>query len=199
MFIKLCGLRRLADVEAARALAVSAIGINLVASSRRSVSIAQASALAEAAAELRVFFVIDGQPPDALFSLLKSAPSSVVQRTDAGWMWPKAIRIAQRAEVVRLAHARDVDAAESLSSSLIISDAPASLGGSGRRADWALSASLAKRREVILAGGLTAENVAEAIRAVQPFGVDVASGIEEAGQVSEARMRAFVAAARGAT
>jgi phosphoribosylanthranilate isomerase len=76
-------------------------------------------------------------------------------------------------------------------------DAPAS--GRGMQADWQGAAALARRCELILAGGLDAANVAEAIAAVRPFGVDVSSGVERAPGVKDAGLvRAFVAAARSA-
>jgi phosphoribosylanthranilate isomerase len=53
-------------------------------------------------------------------------------------------------------------------------------GGTGRRADWAAAAAVSSRRRIVLAGGLTPENVRAAIAAVKPFGIDVSSGVESA-------------------
>jgi phosphoribosylanthranilate isomerase len=73
-------------------------------------------------------------------------------------------------------------------------------GGSGVTADWSAAAELAKKYPLLLAGGLTPENVAEAIRQVRPWGVDVASGVESSpGQKDASRMKAFVQAVRSAT
>jgi phosphoribosylanthranilate isomerase len=72
-------------------------------------------------------------------------------------------------------------------------------GGSGVTADWSAAAELAKRYPLLLAGGLTPENVADAVRQVKPWGVDVASGVESRpGVKDEAKMRAFVQAVRAA-
>ena len=71
--------------------------------------------------------------------------------------------------------------------------------GTGERADWAQARALAQRTELVLAGGLDATNVATAIAAVRPFGVDVSSGVEYApGRKSPERIIDFVAAARRA-
>lgn len=68
-------------------------------------------------------------------------------------------------------------------------------GGSGVTSDWNGAAELAKKYPLLLAGGLTPENVAEAIRRVKPWGVDVASGVESApGKKDPGRMKAFVEA-----
>ena len=73
------------------------------------------------------------------------------------------------------------------------------LSGSGQTTDWQQAAGLAARVEVILAGGLNAFNVAQAIRQVHPFGVDVSSGVEERlGIKSTQKIAQFVAAARAA-
>lgn len=88
-------------------------------------------------------------------------------------------------------------------------DAPVSLprrilfegavSGAGRVADWGSAAALARRTELVLAGGLTSANVSTAIDAVRPFGVDVSTGVEQRpGVKSPAEMRKFVGAVRGA-
>ncbi len=71
--------------------------------------------------------------------------------------------------------------------------------GIGEVADWGRAAELAAQTEVILAGGLSPQNVAEAIRAVRPFGVDVSSGVEEIPGVKDPlKIRQFVRAVREA-
>ena len=73
-------------------------------------------------------------------------------------------------------------------------------GGSGVTADWSGAARLAKQYPLLLAGGLTPENVAEAVRQVQPWGVDVASGVESVPRVKDVdKMWAFIEAARNAS
>jgi phosphoribosylanthranilate isomerase len=70
-------------------------------------------------------------------------------------------------------------------------------GGSGVTADWNAAAELAKKYPLLLAGGLTPENVAEAVRRVKPWGVDVASGVESSpGEKDAGRMVKFVKAVR---
>ena len=73
-------------------------------------------------------------------------------------------------------------------------------GGSGVTADWDGAVELAKKYPLLLAGGLTSENVAEAVRRVQPWGVDVASGVELApGEKDARKMVEFVRAVRSAS
>jgi phosphoribosylanthranilate isomerase len=71
-------------------------------------------------------------------------------------------------------------------------------GGTGRTFDWNQIVSIAATRRVVIAGGLTPENVAECVGRAHPFGVDVRTGIESGGQKDAAKMRAFVQAVRGA-
>jgi phosphoribosylanthranilate isomerase len=80
---------------------------------------------------------------------------------------------------------------------LLDAAAPGQFGGSGQQADWPMARVLARRWPLLLAGGLRPDNVAAAIEAVQPWGVDVASGVESSpGRKDIATMRAFVEAAR---
>jgi phosphoribosylanthranilate isomerase len=72
-------------------------------------------------------------------------------------------------------------------------------GGTGRTFDWSRVAEIARERRVVVAGGLTPENVAQCIARTHPFGVDVRSGIESDGQKDPAKMQAFVDAVRDAT
>lgn len=73
------------------------------------------------------------------------------------------------------------------------------LGGTGRVHDWSVSAEFVRRarRPVYLAGGLTPANVAQAVRTVRPFGLDICSGVRTQGQLDAAKLRAYVQAARG--
>lgn len=74
------------------------------------------------------------------------------------------------------------------------------LGGTGRVHDWGLSRAIVERsgRPVFLAGGLRPDNIAEAMRTVQPFGLDLCSGVRVDGHLDAARLAAFVAAAQAA-
>jgi phosphoribosylanthranilate isomerase len=69
-------------------------------------------------------------------------------------------------------------------------------GGSGETHDWELARSIAQQTRIFLAGGLTSDNVVEAVRQVQPWGVDVSSGVETNGQKDINKIRAFIEHAR---
>ena len=101
----------------------------------------------------------------------------------------KAVRLARSDEAALLeAYTRDGGV------TLLLADAAVSgaWGGSGQPWDWHTAAGLATRTRLLLAGGLTPQNVASAIAAVQPFGVDVASRVETDGQTDPDKVRAFI-------
>ena len=76
---------------------------------------------------------------------------------------------------------------------------PVARGGTGRTIDWAAAAAVAARREIVLAGGLTPDNVAEAIARVRPYGIDVSSGVERAPGIKDhGRLRALFEAVHDA-
>jgi phosphoribosylanthranilate isomerase len=82
---------------------------------------------------------------------------------------------------------------------LLDANRPGGYGGTGQTADWSLARQLASQSPILLAGGLTPDNVADAVRQVQPWGVDVASGVESAPGIKDpARITAFIQSARAA-
>ena len=104
-----------------------------------------------------------------------------------------------RAPLVKTSLA-DLRALDTYPVSAFLLDAPSEgYGGSGKTFDWSMLRESADGRPIILAGGLTPENVAEAIRIARPYAVDVASGVESApGVKDEEKVARFIAAAKGA-
>ena len=199
--VKICGITRLEDALAAARLGADALGFNFWPRSKRYVAPAVARAIvrnlpsfvtavgvfvdpsrdevlrARDASGVTVVQLHGDEPPE----LCASLPLPVV----------KAIRVADGRSLAQLA-SYEVQA--------FLLDAPsAGYGGSGKTFDWDLVAEVASELDVILAGGLAPENVADAVAAVGPWAVDVASGVESSPGVKDAeRMRRFIEAARGA-
>nr|WP_183959924.1 phosphoribosylanthranilate isomerase [Chiayiivirga flava] len=196
--IKFCGMTRAEDVAAAVALGVDAIGLILVPGSPRALSLSQAVALRASLPPFvaSVALSLDADPADAQRSAATLRPtfwqfhgSEAPEDCDRiGLPYLKAVPMAQPEDAAAFA-ARY----RSASGFVLDSHVAGGQGGSGRRFDWSrIPADLG--RPLVLAGGLTPDNVFDAVCAVRPYAVDVSSGIESAPGVKDGdRMRAFVA------
>lgn len=106
----------------------------------------------------------------------------------------KAIRVKDRGSFLALAEFQGRAAVRGF---IVDAFSREAYGGTGQVTDWSLAAEVAKTATILLAGGLTPDNVGQAIRAVRPYGVDVSSGVEHApGRKDHAKVRAFIQAAR---
>jgi len=198
--IKFCGMTRIDDALAAAALGIDAIGIVLTPRSKRCVSPRQAREIQRALPPFvtTVALFMDDEPgfiaeavatvqPD----LLQFHGSETLEdcvRYDVPYVKAIAMGGGDPASAMR-EHMAAVGF-------LFDAHAPGEQGGAGRAFDWSRIPQ-GLTRPLILAGGLTPENVAAAIRGVAPFGVDVASGIEAAPGIKDGdKMRRFVAAVR---
>ena len=101
-------------------------------------------------------------------------------------------------KAIRVRNAASIDGmgAYRVAAFLLDSFEPELAGGTGKPFTWALAAGLGAPAPLILAGGLTPENVGEAIQTVRPYGVDVSSGVETDGRKDPGKIRAFIAAVR---
>lgn len=209
--VKICGLKSAADVHAVSAAGAAYAGFNFFAKSPRSVMIDQARALAvEAPLGLcKVALVVDADDA-ALDAIINAVPLDMIQlhgketpprvaeiRARYGLPVMKAIGVASEADLDNLLD-------YSLVSDQILIDAKAPKdavlpGGNGLTFDWRLLVGRKWIKPWMLAGGLTADNVAQAVRLTGAKQVDVASGVESAPGVKDAAMiDAFVRAAGAA-
>ena len=190
MWIKICGMTTPAAVSAALAAGVDAIGFVFAESVRR-VTPEFACELAEPArGRVPCIAVTRHATQQELDSMLVMFAPDVLQAdpSDLG-----GIRLPRQLSVLAVVRAGTAPP-QPLPARILFEGA---VSGSGVPCDWTAARALAKRSELVLAGGLTARNVAAAISAVQPFGVDVSSGVEERpGIKSPQEIARFVAAAR---
>jgi len=196
MRIKVCGLTRPQDVEAAVAAGVDALGFVTWPRSPRAVSVDQLRLLVRAVPPFVSAVAVSVSPTSDEVRQWRDAGCSWVQVHGTVPVWPEGCRLLRAISWNHEGSSWHPDEGDG-AAVLIDAHDPVRHGGTGRQADWARAAQLAARRPVVLAGGLTPETVADAVRAVRPWAVDVSSGVEEApGIKSAARIAAFVAAAR---
>lgn len=204
MWIKICGF---CDTESARnalEIGVDAIGLNFVRRSKRFVSVERARAIADSVrGKVEIVGVVEDLSIEDGSELRESLGLDRIQLHGDGVElgiseWPN---WAYRA--VGLAAAEDVRLLDHSLGDRVLVDTSVGgkSGGTGAVFDWTWVIGAAKRYRLVLAGGLTPDNVQSAIRVVQPFGVDVASGVERLGMPRSKDpelMQLFVQRARGA-
>jgi len=206
--IKICGICHAEDAHAAQEFGADAIGLNGYSGSKRYLNIERAADwIGSLPASLRKVAVLVnpsfgealtiGRLPfiDTLQLHGSESPAFCRSLADAGVRFSKAVPVA------------GVDSLRALPSFhtkwLVLDSAKAgAFGGSGTQFEWPLARDFAAAHptlNVVLAGGLTPENVASAIEVVRPLGVDVTTGVESSpGRKDHARLRAFIEAARAA-
>ena len=200
--VKICGITRVADALAASEAGADALGFMFYASSPRCMNHERA---AEIIRELPPFVAKVGvfvNPTEAevreaiarcgLDTLQFHGEETPEFCRKFGLKTIKAFRIRDAASL-------QATGAYSGETWLLDSYVAGQLGGTGARFNWDLAVEAVRsRRPVILAGGLTPENAAEAVRQVRPYGLDVSSGVESApGLKDAAKVHAFIAAAKG--
>jgi phosphoribosylanthranilate isomerase len=209
--IKICGITNVADALAAAALGADAIGLNFYHGSKRHVSVETARAIIRALPPfVEPVGLYVNQPIDEIFHWAVSMqwlPTFQIHADfhellpDMACRWIMAFPVRDASSLAQIDeylercrhHGRLPDAL------LVDAHVAGEYGGTGRVAPWELLAGYRPPVPLILAGGLTPDNVAEAVRIVRPYAVDVASGVESSpGQKDVELMRRFIEQARAA-
>jgi phosphoribosylanthranilate isomerase len=201
--VKICGITRVEDAALCVAAGADAIGLNFYPQSPRCVSLEAAQRIVQSVAG-QVLTV--GVFVDASFERIAEVKAATgIECVQLHGDEPPELleRLLPHAfKAIRVRDAASLFDARRFAGKHILLDAfvPGQPGGTGKRLNWDLVTALARERQVTLAGGLDPGNVAEAVARVQPFCVDVASGVEvegAPGHKDAAKVRAFIAAAKG--
>ncbi|KAF1056220.1 MAG: N-(5'-phosphoribosyl)anthranilate isomerase [Pseudomonas delhiensis] len=199
--IKICGITRVEDALAAAEAGADAIGLVFYAKSPRAVTIQQARAIIAAlppfvtsvglfvdASRCELGEILDAVPLDLLQFHGDEAPEACAGH---GRPYMKALRVKAGDDI-----AARIAAYPQASGILLDTYVEGVPGGTGAAFDWSLVPA-ERARPIVLAGGLTPENVGEAIRQVRPYAVDVSGGVEVGKGIKSAeRIRAFIRACR---
>lgn len=197
MKIKLCGLTRSCDIEAVNELQPDYIGFVFAKKSRRYVSPEKAEELkAMLAPGIQAVGVFVNEEPEQIVSLLEAGTIDVAQLH--GQEGEREIRRLRELtdhpliQAFRIDTEQDVERANASTADYVLLDSGA--GGTGTVFDWDLLQAI--RRPYFPAGGLDTENLGTVKAKLNPYGIDVSSGIETDGYKDKEKMTAFVAAAR---
>jgi phosphoribosylanthranilate isomerase len=203
VYVKICGVTSPGEAIRCVEAGASAIGVNLVPESPRHVDVPVARAIVEVVGtQALVVAVVRDRSVAEMLELRARIACGCLQLHGSEPPATLLPLLPHAYKAIAIETPEDVLAAERYGGEYVLVDTKthAGSGGTGRTFDWSLVRGLARTRKVILAGGLTPENVAEAVRVVRPHTVDVAGGVEMNGdprQKDIGRVRAFVAAARG--
>ena len=197
--VKVCGIRRIGDAQVAVELGANALGFVFWPESPRALS---AESAREITRRLPPFVVPVGvfvnQPREEVLDTAFRAGISVIQLhgdEDASSYAGCPYRVIKALPVGSGFSMAAVDGVPREMTVLLDAHDPIRRGGTGRRIELSVAAAAAQRRPIILSGGLTAENVEDAVRVVRPHAVDVSSGVESVpGAKDETKLRAFFAA-----
>lgn len=197
--IKICGITTPEAARAAADAGADAVGL-VFAPSRRRVSVEQAKAIVAVLPPFvsRVGVFVD-EAPERIAAIAETCGLDVLQLH--GDEPPEACQWFPR-KVIKAIRIRGPESLEDLEryqvdAFLLDTFVPGEPGGTGRTFDWGIARAAASRFRVILSGGLTPENVTQALEVVRPYGVDVSSGVETGGAKDPEKIRAFIAAVRG--
>ncbi len=220
MWIKICANTSLADAMIAAEAGADAVGFVFAPSPRRVTAEQVAAIVPELPAKIEKIGVFVGASVDEIAATVETAGLTGVQlhsEVTADATAKLRARFGPGLRILRVVHfeagaperavtaAQDAGVDASVDAILVDSRTATAVGGTGKSYDWVLaSKSLFQdtraRERLVAAGGLTPENVAEAIATLRPWGVDVVSGVEAVpGRKDAAKVRAFVANARAAT
>ena len=193
MIVKICGITSLEDALAAACAGANALGFNFYPSSPRFVEPAQVARIVEQlpGGILKAGVFVDMEP-DKVVEFVRNLGLDVAQ-IHRGEL-PHGVRAWK---AFHLRSSSDLEEIERCPAEAVLLDTPAEgvLGGSGKTFDWSLARAVAAKK-IILAGGLDAGNVGEAIEQVRPWGVDACSRLESApGRKDHRRMARFIQAA----
>ncbi len=208
MKIKICGITNIDDALAAVEAGADLLGFNFYPSSPRHIFPQECARLVAGLISYRPQITLVGvfvdSPADQILRILNDCGLDLAQLSGdeppetlrrLGGRAFKALRPQNQEDMVALID--QYPARSKPPSYLIDAYRPGQYGGTGELAKWSLAASLSLHAPILLAGGLTPENVALAIRQVRPWGVDVASGVESApGRKDVKKMKDFIQAAR---